>query len=357
MHVPWGWIKQRPHFLAEELCRYYDVRVMIPKSFKIPGLTVNNTRLRIQNIFKFPFERFKIVRFLNTLLIRFIIKYIYCIESYRYVWVTDMRLYPLIKDLLHDNQILIYDCMDDVMEFDVLKTRHAEILCLESMLFAAADLIFFSSEELMNRKRMKYGLSDELCHVVFNALDKNLVYDGIFDTYDHEFRAYKKNNQTIITYIGTVSNWLDFDLIDKSLQDFDNIIYFIVGPVEKNIKVLKHDRIKYFGSIDHKFVKSFILNSDILIMPFILNPLVTAVNPVKMYEYIAFGKKIISIKYDELDKFSNYVNFYTDYIEFKGTLNNMLIHPTVMISNEQFVNVNNWEVRAKDIVSHIENLS
>ena len=135
------------------------------------------------------------------------------------------------------------------------------------------------------------------------------------------------------------------------------IIYFIVGPVEKNIKVLKHDRIKYFGSIDHKFVKSFILNSDILIMPFILNPLVTAVNPVKMYEYIAFGKKIISIKYDELDKFSNYVNFYTDYIEFKGTLNNMLIHPTVMISNEQFVNVNNWEVRAKDIVSHIENLS
>ena len=27
MHISWGWIKQRPQFLAEELAKYYEVDV------------------------------------------------------------------------------------------------------------------------------------------------------------------------------------------------------------------------------------------------------------------------------------------------------------------------------------------
>ena len=39
MHVDWNWIKQRPHFIAEELTTWYDIKVVYPhakhhKSYK-----------------------------------------------------------------------------------------------------------------------------------------------------------------------------------------------------------------------------------------------------------------------------------------------------------------------------------
>ena len=34
MHVPWGWIKQRPHFIAENLSKYYKVNVFYKKAYK-----------------------------------------------------------------------------------------------------------------------------------------------------------------------------------------------------------------------------------------------------------------------------------------------------------------------------------
>ena len=92
-------------------------------------------------------------------------------------------------------------------------------------------------------------------------------------------------------------------------------------------------------------------------MPFKLDKLVTAVDPVKMYEYIAFGKKIISVKYNELDKFSQYVSFYENYNEFKKILQSLESDKSVNILNDNFLELNNWENRKKKVVNLIEGMS
>ena len=93
MHVPWGWIKQRPHFLAEQLSDDYEVSVVIPKSFRVPNLTVNNTKMNIRSIIKFPFERFKIVRLVNTIIVQFLFKYIYLILNKIWNTIIIMKTY------------------------------------------------------------------------------------------------------------------------------------------------------------------------------------------------------------------------------------------------------------------------
>ena len=294
---------------------------------------------------------------MNTIIVQFLFKYIYGIRKYHYIWITDLRLYPLIKNLLKDKQRLIYDCMDDVLEFKVLKGQYNELENIEKNLFQNVDLILFSSKELKDRKVKKYNLINFRHELVFNALDSSLLNAKVFDKYDYLYNEYSKNNYTILTYIGTISSWLDFELIGKSLNDLNNIIYFIIGPIERNIEILKHDRIKYFGSVEHKYIKSLALKSDILIMPFKLDKLVTAVDPVKMYEYIAFGKKIISVKYNELDKFSQYVSFYENYNEFKKILQSLESDKSVNILNDNFLELNNWENRKKKVVNLIEGMS
>lgn len=357
MHVPWGWIKQRPHFLAEQLSDTVEVDVFVTKSFRTSNLTANTTKLNITTIFKFPFERFKIIRFINIKIVQFLLKYIYCIEKYKYIWITDLRLYSLIQNLLTNKQKLIYDCMDDVLEFEVLKEQQDELENIENKLFQNADLILFSSKELKSRKVEKYNLLNDSYGLVYNALDRSLINAEIFDDYDSLFEEYKQNNYKVLTYIGTISSWFDFEVIRKSLKDFEDIVYFIIGPIEQNIEVLKHDRIKYFGSVEHKYVTTLVLKSDILVMPFKLNKLVLAVDPVKMYEYIAFGKKIISVKYDELEKFSEHLSLYENYDEFKTILMNLSDIKDVNILNNDFIELNTWKKRKEDIMTLLENIS
>lgn len=44
MHVPWGWIKQRPHFFAEYLNKDFDVDVVYKKPLKVSNRNLINKK-------------------------------------------------------------------------------------------------------------------------------------------------------------------------------------------------------------------------------------------------------------------------------------------------------------------------
>ena len=64
MHVPWGWIKQRPHFIAEGLNKDYEVRVVFNKNYRMSSVN-NDTTIHIVGLLKLPFGRIKIISKLN----------------------------------------------------------------------------------------------------------------------------------------------------------------------------------------------------------------------------------------------------------------------------------------------------
>lgn len=353
MHIPWGWAKQRPHFLAEQLSQEFGLDVFLPRIYRVKSLVKNGTTLHRKEFFRLPFERFKIVRIINKFIVRFILKYIYQINSYEYVWLTDLRLFPYVKSILQTNQKLIFDCMDDVLDFDILKNQYSELKSIEEELFQKVDLIFFSSDELKTRKIKMYNINQSKYEVIFNAFDCSLLNQPIFNRYDFIFEKQKNLGYKTLTYIGTISSWFDFEIIKKSLDDFDDIVYILVGPIEPHIEVLKHDRIIYIGAVEHKYVKSLILKSDGMIMPFKVNKLVTAVDPVKLYEYIALGKNIISVEYNELNKFKEFVKFYNDYNGFKSMLDFCIKNPNNNSSLNIFIENNHWGTRVKQIIIKI----
>jgi hypothetical protein len=51
---------------------------------------------------------------------------------------------------------------------------------------------------------------------------------------------------------------------------------------------------------------------DALLLPFRVDELTRAVDPVKLYEYIALGKPILSAHWDGLERFAPFVTFYRD---------------------------------------------
>jgi len=340
MHIPWGWIKQRPHFLALELQKYFNVDIYMPKFYKeISYNTADN--VKISYLYKFPYEEKSIlIGEINLRLMKLQLKFL--LKKYKYIWLTDIRLYPYIMDVINEDQYLIYDCMDDVIEFSNMESQKNFLKKIEEELFKRADLVLFSSKYLADKKTKEFSCKNY--EIIYNALDKNMMQEKIYNDFDEFFFKYK--NFKILTYIGTIAEWFDYDVIKASLEKYEDIVYFIVGPVEG--KKYKHERVIYFDGLEHKYVKTFISKSDAMIMPFKVNELIKAVDPVKLYEYIAFNDQVISVYYEELDKFKPYIKTYKNIDEYLKVLKN------IRKRNDEFINVNfilenSWEQRIKKL--------
>ena len=92
-------------------------------------------------------------------------------------------------------------------------------------------------------------------------------------------------------------------------------------------------------------------------MPFQINELILSVDPVKLYEYINFGKNILSVRYKEIERFKDFVFFYDDYASFISQIKKMKEQLSTIYNNEErikFLQKNTWEKRASSIKDYIE---
>lgn len=301
MHVPWGWIKQRPHFIAEGLSEYYDITVITRKEFKGSEM-INESNVNLISLFRFPYERLSIISKINSLLYRIQIRFL--TKKTEFVWLTS----PLQIDHIpaSSNQAIIYDCMDDMIEFSISDKMKNIILQKECKLFECASFIFASSDYLKSKLIHRYGEREVL--VVNNALRSLPLWQEDIQ-FPSSINFYLENETRVkLVYIGTISSWFDFQLIKQIVGAFDYIDVYLFGPTDILIPQIEH--VYYCKPIEHNLVFSVMKNADILIMPFIVNELIKSVNPVKLYEYVASGKPCIAPLYKETEKFENYVALY-----------------------------------------------
>jgi glycosyltransferase involved in cell wall biosynthesis len=130
------------------------------------------------------------------------------------------------------------------------------------------------------------------------------------------------NSRYSVAYFGTIAEWFDFDLLLQCLDANDNVDFHLIGPVVLQ-RMPKHKRLLYHGTVPHQRLPDFVAQFDAYMMPFRAGPLVQAVDPVKLYEYLALGKEVISVYYPEIERFWPYVHFYrtpADFISIIGAL-------------------------------------
>jgi glycosyltransferase involved in cell wall biosynthesis len=340
MQVPWYWIKQRPHFIAEGLVDEYEVTVVDRKEYTKD--VSNPTNMKLYHRFRLPFERYRAIEVLNNILYR--LQFFFLKRDKDIVWITNPTQYKLIGQCPHKR--LVYDCMDDMPALAKTERARKETEVYEKKLLNDADVVFASSNHLKSHLFEKYGHRN--ITVVNNAItDRIIEYkkdsQGSFSI---KLPPDKKN----LTYIGTLSSWFDYDLVINVLDKHPELQLNLFGPCE--IQVPSHPQIKYYGSIEHKFILELMEQSDILVMPFVVNDLIRSVNPVKLYEYIYSGKPCIAPRYGETEQFSNFVNLYNNPEEFEKIIVDIVngVNKQKPIEQcEAFALQNTWSARVKQM--------
>ena len=210
-----------------------------------------------------------------------------------------------------------------------------------------ADVVICSAEYLKQTIINRSGVNRNV-----NVVNNATIYPSynVSLTYRENFKF--DSTKHSILYIGTIAKWFDFQSIISLLNHDANLICYLIGPLETELP--EHNRIIHLGKCNHNEIWGIMKQADILAMPFVLNPLIESVNPVKLYEYIWAEKPIISLRYSETLKFKDFCHLYSsteELISIYDQIVNRNYKPkeenTEII--KQFIKENTWESRCKEI--------
>lgn len=347
-HVSWSWTKQRPQFLAEELSHKYEVTYVQEGSFRTRS---NNSSeiVRIKRLFLLPFSRYFIIRLINEFLYK-VQLYTLCKES-DIIWFTSPQVVNWIPKRFFINKITIYDCMDDMIELYPSDKKMGDN---EVVLYKKAKLVLASSSHLAGKLKQRYG-SREI-QIVNNAISTN--FDNTTGALPSGYNDLFQKDKTILTYVGSISSWMDFDLLKAIHNKFPQITINLWGPLHE-VNIPENDGINLCGKVEHKYVSSILSSSDILIMPFVVNELIESVNPVKLYEYIFSGKPCLAPCYGESLQFENYVFLYKSHNECISIIEKIIngeIKQKSLTDCRDYVKNNTWKNRVEIINCAINNV-
>lgn len=349
--VNWKWIKQRPHFICEYLSKrelditYFSITPFLKQKIFCGKL---NKYLYIKDRFVLPYSsKINMIKKINMLYIKQILN-----EKYDVVVLTHPEQWDYLPRNLKVTSKIIYECMDNIPYF-YEEDRRTLLKKQEERLCEIASKIITSSYFLKNKIIDEYSISQRKIEVIKNALDKSLK---------NECREQVRLRSPNLIYIGTISEWIDVDILSKYAQDNPDYTIYLIGPAGTKIKnrICKtNSNIIFLGSIKHEEVKEYIKSGEVMLIPFKINELIKGVDPVKLYEYLALNKPVITSYWMELDSYKNneLVYFYDTYDEFVlaiDKIKNDVINKRGI--NIDFIEENTWENRVECYIKILEKL-
>ena len=372
-HIPWGWIKQRPHFLAEGMAKDFEVDYYFfqGRSHKASDDYTSHSidkdlHLRLYTYWLFPFRWIPILknlRFLETINWWYMRRQLPSFEEYDIVWITSPLLYPKIRSSLKKRNTLIYDCMDDMAAFPDVKDNKRKVKTVieaeRNILKAKNSIVLCSADYLAKTVSKRAGLNKNII-VVNNAIklpkEKTALKIADMPTDVREKYNTLTGLSNVFMYIGTISEWIDFEKLEKLTKDFPDLNVVLIGP-HGTIQIPNNPQIHALGGINRDYIFAFMEKATALIMPFEVNALIESVNPVKLYEYIYSGKPSLAPYYSESAKFGDFVGLYKDYDGLKQYTSDVLRGKYPTKSKESiadFIKANTWEKRMEQIGSAIK---
>lgn len=261
------------------------------------------------------------------------------------IWVGYSGWYTLVRCI--KNKPVIFDWMDEeellvssVLLKLTLKRNKKRLLCSSDAVLVTCRRFY---DELIRRKNVYH---------VPNAVSQNFL-PAENGTMPEKKRAGKK---IIFGYIGTISEWFDFDVIRYILGLSRE--YYVVMAGRNLQPVFVHERVKYIGVRPHEELPQIVRKFDVCLYNFKKNRLLETVNPVKIYEYLAAGRPVLAVSSIETEMFGKYVMRYREKEEIKELLAGGIRSPFESEQEyKEFIGSNTWEERAAVIEGVLSRLN
>jgi glycosyltransferase involved in cell wall biosynthesis len=257
--------------------------------------------LKVRTLLQIPLHRFALVRRLNQALIIATLRWLKWREGIHLpiTWFLVPHLAGVVGKL--DEQLSVYYCIDD---YAALPDVNPEaVRAMDDELTRKADLVFVASDTLLEGKRRLNPHSFVSPHGVDiehfgKAQDQQLPAPA--DVADLP--------RPIIGFFGLIERWIELDLIDYLAQQRPHWSIVMIGRIAvPEESVPRRPNIHYLGKRSYDDLPAYGKQFDVAIIPYHLTQQVLHSNPIKLREYLAMGKPIVSVSAPEIDKYADVV--------------------------------------------------
>jgi glycosyltransferase involved in cell wall biosynthesis len=153
--------------------------------------------------------------------------------------------------------------------------------------------------------RKTYDIPEERSVIIPNGVNSKQFYD-----YGPVAKEELGWNGFILGYVGVLREWIDFEPVFSALSDLDKSIKVVIvgkeGRFEETVQLAKRygvdDRVIFTGMIPYSQVPKYISAMDVCLMPFKKDAISENAVPLKMFEYMACGKPIVSTRLNAVEK-------------------------------------------------------
>ncbi len=314
----WRNIKQRPQHLAERLSEAHRVVYVNPIAYSVPThilrclhhTTSRRWRPHLEQLAvqlwlftpgpALPFSRrLRLLNRLNQVWLAFQLRPVLHKLGMPspLLWLS----FPTDVDLigrLYERHI-IFDCMDNYPGF--FKGReHTLIAAMEADLLRRADLVLATAQPLLEKCRR----FNNNVHLVPNGVDVAhfaRVRAGLTEADD--LRAYPHPR---FGYVGTIGPWTDVESMMALAQTAPDSSVLIIGPWEVPQPANLPANFHILGPRPYAHLPEYLAGFDVALIPFRVNALTQAVNPVKLFEYAVAGVPIVATATEELTRYAEW---------------------------------------------------
>ncbi len=303
--------------------------------------------LKVLTLLQVPLHRFAFVRRLNAHLVFWSIGWLMWRHGIRrpILWFVAPHVASLIGRL--GESLSVYYVTDDHASMPGIDRD--SMRAMDEKLTREAGIVFVASDTLLERKM---------------ALNPNTHYSPHGVDVEHFGEArdprgklpedIRELPQPIIGFFGLVEKWVDLGLVRYLAEQRPNWSFLMIGRIGvAPEEVPSLPNLRFIGKRTYEELPDYGRSFAAAILPFTLTQEAWHANPLKLLEYLAMGKPVVSVAIPAAEKLSDVMEVAHNREEFLALLDKAVLEPAGAEAVQRRIDraaAASWEARVAEVL-------